>query len=677
MRLIKRDSLYICQSQYHEREVPKRAGFRWDPTQREWWTDDVVRAARLLNYAEDPALRAELLGVIRRRERDLNLSRAVDAPIDVPAPDGLAYMPFQRAAIAFALDREATLFADEMGLGKTVEAIGVINADETIEKVLVVCPATLRLNWRRELGRWLTRRFMVGIADSKHFPARPDWPERPIVVINYDILHRHEKRIRSIAWDLLIGDEIHLCKNRKTRRTQQMLGRRSQGEDAGLEPIQARRRLFLTGTPIVNRPIELWPIVHALDPRAFHSWWDYQRRYCNGTMTRWGLDVGGASRLEELQDLLRSSVMVRRLKKDVLTELPAKRRQVIELAANGAEDCIERERDAVDRQEDTLAALRAAVELAKASESEEEYREAVRALRSGAAVSFEEISRLRHETALAKLPYLLEHVRQLLCDEGIEKLVVFAHHKDVIAEIARFMPQQTVSLTGDTSLENRQRAIDQFQHAPEIRLFVGSIQAAGLGITLTAASHVVFAELDWVPGNMTQAEDRVHRIGQNDAVLIQHLVLEGSIDATMAETLIQKQEVIERALDSRDREGGEDYLVPLRESPATQSASRRQIAEEAAWMSPVQSAAIHQALRMLAGVCDGALARDGTGFSKMDAMIGHALARAPGLTARQGALGLRLCRRYRGQLPEGMLAVALGPARDVSRETAGESTPSQ
>ncbi len=193
----------------------------------------------------------------------------------------------------------------------------------------------------------------------------------------------------------------------------------------------------------------------------------------------------------------------------------------------------------------------------------------------------------------------------------------------------------------------------ELREPPGCRLFIGGILAAGVGITLTAASHVVFAELDWVPGNITQAEDRCHRIGQTDMVLVEHLVLEESLDARMAEVLVEKQEVLSAALDKVPDISAQAPAVPSKDRPATDKATPDQLAKVAATFTPEQVEAIHTALRELADM-DGDRARtiNGMGFSKLDSDIGHSLARAPRLTPKQAALGALIVRRYRRQVPE-------------------------
>jgi SWI/SNF-related matrix-associated actin-dependent regulator 1 of chromatin subfamily A len=536
---------FVLECTYGDRSTPKEARFHWDPKAKQWWTNQPERAACLIDYA-DEACQAVLVEARQQHEEALKASRATDALLEVPVPVGLEFMPFQLAGIAFAQGKAGVLLADEMGLGKTIQALGMVNADPKIERVLVVCPASLRLNWQREAEKWLVRPFAVTIAQGSDFPEAPSpWMQ----VINYDILKRHHDRLRADEWDMLILDECHYLKNSRAQRTQEVLGKRNKS-GWRLSPIPARRKVFLTGTPIVNRPVELWPIVNGLDPERWPSFWNYAQRYCGAKYNGYGWDFRGASNLPELQDILRSTVMVRRLKAEVLSDLPAKRRQVLELPANGNQSLVQEEREAFELHQSRAAELTALVEISQASENPADYQEAVETLRAEVGVAFSEISQLRHNTAVAKIPAVLEHVIQAVGGSG--QVVVFAHHQDVVDGLRSGLEEAgiaSVSFAGRDTIKARDEAVRSFQES-SVAVFIGSIQAAGVGLTLTAASHVVFAELDWVPGNMTQAEDRCHRIGQADSVLVQHVVLAGSLDAQMAHTLIAKQAVIDQALDT-------------------------------------------------------------------------------------------------------------------------------
>ena len=541
---------FICK--FEERNIPKSASFRWDSESKRWWTEDKNNASKILNYAND-ILKNELSKIDEKSKRLLEESHALflKEDIDIPINEGLSYLQFQKAAIISMSKRNNILLACQMGTGKTIQTIGVINLDQTLNNILIICPASLKLNWKKELQKWLTRDLSISILNSKD-----EFQNTNIVIINYDITKKFFSELHLKEWDLLICDEVHYMKNPNTQRTKNIVGyvpkkRRFITKEIGIEPIKAKKKIFLTGTPIVNKPVELWPIVNYLDPETWKSYGYFTSRYCAAHHDGWGWNVSGASHLDELQEKLRTSIMIRRLKKDVLKELPAKRRQIIEISSNGSANIVKKEKASLQKYENLCEELEAKIELAKVTEFDEEYLQIVDQLNKDIEVSFSEISKLRHQTAIAKIPYVMEHVLNFL--ETGEKLVIFCHHHDVVDGISDSLTKnkiQHVIYTGRESREDRDLAVTKFQNESSIQVFLASIQVAGVGITLTAASNVIFAELDWVPGNITQAEDRVHRIGQEDSVLIQHLVLEDSLDANMAHKLIRKQEVIEKALDN-------------------------------------------------------------------------------------------------------------------------------
>lgn len=536
--------------------------------------------------------------------------------------------------------------------GKTIQAIGLINL-KGYKKILIVVPASLRLNWQRELNAWLVNRdsFVVTVVDS----ADTDIRQADIVIINYDrIKDARFTELMSRAWDLLVVDEAHAVKNPKAQRTQRMLGsynRKTHEKTAGLVD-RAKVKLFLTGTPILNRPIELQPIAGALAPQQFGNFVRYAMRYCDGHKTRYGWDFTGASQLGELQDRLRASIMVRRLKADVLKELPPKTRTIVLLNQNGMADIIEREKQtwasaSSDGTYEWFDDVQADAELAIANNDEGGYSAAVARLSTAMKVAFEEMSAIRHELAIAKVPAVIEHVDTVL--ENVEKLVLFAHHKDVIAALKAKYGNAAVVLDGSTPNEERQAAVDRFQNDSTCKVFIGSIHAAGVGITLTAASHVIFAELDWVPANVIQAEDRCHRIGQNDNVTVQHLVVDGSLDAKLANTLVWKQRIIEAALDNEAKK----IVVP-----EGQDKDRKPPALKYPVATPEQRGACALALRMLAGMCDGARKLDGTGFNRLDTTIGKKLAyKATERALSDGEVSLckRMLPKYHGQIGADMV----------------------
>jgi len=623
------------------KEKLKAAGYSCskDPETGEW---------RIAHWGAIPKEEEE------ERKQSVEDSMAAGSDFYVPAPEGCEYLPYQLAAAKYAVRRSGTLFGDEMGLGKTIEAICVMNhmlSKGEFESALIVCPASLRINWMRELRKWLVKEFRISVIGIDDWPAKPE-----IVVINYDRLHRFHEELRKRVWSVLVIDEAHYCKNPKARRTQQIVGRRAWKDQPAVAPIPAHVRLMMTGTPIVNRPKELWPLVHYLDPEYWNHGGHYMRRYCGGGWGPYGYQAEGARNLDELHRRLRESVLVRRLKADVLTELPPKRRQIIVLNANGASKVVRMEREIYERHERDMAEATLARETA---ETEEDYQRAAKRLQHLRKVMFEEISLVRHEVGLAKVPHVIEHLQNT---DG--KVVVFAHHKDVLQKIAEEVGEGNYAMvTGDIEIRQRQAQVDLFQQDPSVRFFFGTIGAAGVGLTLTAASHVVFAELDWVPGNVTQAEDRCHRIGQLENVLVQHLVFDQSLDARMVEIIVEKQKIIEQALDK----GSLETTRPEEMDGSVLTADvESEFKEKGEVITREQINLVHAGLQFMAQLDpDHARAVNGVGFNKFDGYMGHELASRPALSVKQALYGRKLLKKYWRQIGwDDLVAMGCKPPKE-------------
>lgn len=399
--------------------------------------------------------------------------------------------------IGLAGRRGGAILADEPGLGKTAQTAEFINRTNP-KSVLIVCPASLRVNWRKELDRWLN----------------PDTLCR-VKILSYESVSRGDACDDSC--DLAVFDEAHYLKNPQAKRTKACLS------------LRAGTRLFLTGTPVVNRPMDLFPILKSLGLKLTKT--DFGKRYCAGHLRqiswkprKFAWDFSGASHQDELNAVLRGQCMVRRTKDEVLAELPAKIRQIVELDIPGYRESASL-RDAVSRMFDGMAS---------AAENLPELK----------SIAFKELAAARLDIARQKLPVVLDFLRDLLEEE--EKVVVFAHHREIISAIAAAV-SRSVELKGGMTDVQKDAAVRAFQEG-SARLFVGQITAAGTGITLTVARTVVFTELDWVPGNVIQAEDRCHRIGQQLPVRVIHLVAGGSVDARMVHALVEKQENFERVM---------------------------------------------------------------------------------------------------------------------------------
>jgi len=511
---------------------------------RRYWTARIEDATRLRKFCN-----ARALSVMKGHLDLLERSRAVDSEILVPCPPGLEYLPYQKAGIAYALQRKDSLNGDEPGLGKTIQALGFINSIKP-KSVLVVAPATLSFNWKMEAEKWLVAPYTIFI--PKKGDDEIPKVERIFVITNYEkLVSRKRKGVESDTplteslkrvWDVAIFDEAHALKNPQSKRSQAVLG------EVGLVR-RAHRTQFLTGTPIENYPKEIWPLAATLCPAKFGDWWSFAQRYCglhreeHGGRQVWV--ATGSSHLAELQQRLRASFMVRRLKHDVLKELPPKRRQLVVL---GDEEFDWRSHPQFKKWKEIYEReYEAALARIEAAQTQTEYKTAVRALDAFVGVAFTEMSEFRHKTALAKLPMCLDYIDGLLAT-GLDSLVIFAHHKDVLEQLYEHYQNEAVILFGETPMQDRGEIIKRFQEG-EKRIFIGGLKAAGSGITLTRASTVVFIEIDWNPATLSQAEDRLCRIGQKKMVHVVHLVLNNTLDVNMGQRVIAKQEMIDKALD--------------------------------------------------------------------------------------------------------------------------------
>ncbi len=388
--------------------------------------------------------------------------------------------------------------------------------------LLVVCPSSLRLNWKEELLKWLgddldeedIRVIMKGADCGRPF--------RRVNIVSYDLI----RKIRESALNkckFIIADESHYLKSGTAKRSQTVT------------PIitRAKRALLLSGTPALSRPVELFPQINSLIPTLFPNYNEFTERYCNAHMGRFGYDVSGASHLTELYELLRGSVLIRRKKDDVLTQLPSKRRQVLWVETKP------KPMKEVKAAFKELEKAQAAADRASGDEAEN-LRNYVRTIQT----------KLYGLTATAKLDSVLEFIKDTAETGG--KFIVFAHHGETIAAVEDYLTKKLklkfIRIDGKTPQAQRQSLCKTFQEDPKCRVSLLSITAAGVGLTLTAATVVLFAELYWNPGSLLQAEDRAHRIGQRDCVVVKYLLAKETLDESMWGTVRRKFNIIGKSL---------------------------------------------------------------------------------------------------------------------------------
>jgi SWI/SNF-related matrix-associated actin-dependent regulator of chromatin subfamily A-like protein 1 len=463
----------------------------------------------------------ELLDEHERAAATVALSHADDAELDGLALGGELH-PFQRAGVRYALERRRTFIADEQGLGKTVQALATLEADDAFPAI-VICPASMKLTWERESRIWLPHR-SVAILDGRTGAA---WEgatrEAEIVVLNYDILDAHASRLAAHEPRALILDESHYVKNPGARRTKAAVKLSEQLPDDAL-------RLALTGTPILNRPEELVAQLRVLGRlRDFGSGARLSRRF------------RAAGSDDRLHWNLRAHCYVRRTKQQVLPQLPAKRHDTVPVLLSNEHEYRLAEQDVIAWLQTLpldLATLDAKVAAALRAE------QLVR------------LNNLRQLAAAGKLPTALAWIADFLASG--EPLVVFAEHIATQRAVIERFPD-AAHILGNDSTHARQRAVDAFQDEDGPQLIVCSMKAASQGLTLTRASNVAFLELDWTPARHDQAEDRLHRIGQESAVTAWYLLAPETIDETMAELLQRKRSLIDAITDGQVR--NEEKLV--------------------------------------------------------------------------------------------------------------------
>lgn len=526
------DGRILARCPYHEELVKsfRQMGGRFDSKHRAWL---LPLSTKVVAWLKDHgfAVAAEVEQALRDIRQTVETSRSAEGCVAVPGLK-LELLGYQRAGVGFALQKGRVLIADEPGLGKTAQALAFLQARKDLRPALVVCPASLKLNWRAEAGRFLEDcpENEVAVLNG----TVPQEVRAPISIINYDILYAWvpvmQGQVRAV-----ILDESHAIKSRDSRRTKAVLEVARHAEAV----------ICLTGTPLLNRPADLFTQLNLLAPQEFGSFFEYGRRYCAGRkkqiFVRGGgkksvWDFSGASHLDELNERLRSTVMVRRLKKDVLKELPPKRVAEIpvELASPG---------EYLQAESEFRDWLREKVEQGIYDEERLDS-----ALRAEAMVKVEY---LKQCAARLKLASAVEWIRGFL-DSG-QKLVVFAHHREIVEALAKEFGRVAVVLTGGGSQDVKDAAVRRFQGDPGCRLFIGSIQAAGVGLTLTAASDVTFVEYPWRPADFDQAVDRCHRIGQANSVTAWCLVASvpevETVDERVLKVLAAKRAVADSALD--------------------------------------------------------------------------------------------------------------------------------
>ena len=537
-------------------EVKRCQGRKYDPNSKTWsisiteavplverlrkyedneWcgklADEIQKIPDIHTYMEERAKRVAISGAASLS--DTNTVEEMQEALAEVFPEGYELYPFQYVGVQFAqLAGGRCLIGDDMGIGKTIQAIAHIGLNQDKLPALIVVPASVKYNWLKECKTWLPSLNTVVLEGRKG-----DIPDADIVVCNYDIMSYREDALIDYGFNIVVCDESHYLKNSKAKRTQATLSVAQESESV----------ICLSGTAITNRPNEFFTTLNLLRPNEFPSFFNYGLSYCDGHETRFGWDFSGASNTDELHSRTRD-FCIRRLKSEVLTELPDKVRTIHDIQPSKAD---------VKRYKDLHRTWMDEYEMYVNGEG----------LPQGFVLNM--LTALRHECGLIKVPSTVQYIKDYNEITG-KPLVVFAHHRDVLIHIYKGLKDdkdktwRVAGISGDMPANKRQQNVEAFQDG-KLDVILCSTVAAKEGITLTAADTVVFVEREWVPGWEEQAEDRVNRIGQDsNSVHAVYLSVADTIDERFNMVVEAKRQVVKAVLDGGDvekREGIANMLI--------------------------------------------------------------------------------------------------------------------
>ena len=447
--------------------------------------------------------------------------------IDYSKYDHRPPLAHQKEAIEKLAGSRRFILADDMGLGKTTATI--IAALETgAKKILIICPASLKINWQREIENYSDR--SVYIAEGKKFSTESDF-----VIVNYDILknfHDMKDKGKSLLnqseFELVILDEAHMISNPQAQRTKII--------NHYVKNI--KRVWLLTGTPMTSRPMNYYNLLNIIESPVAQNWMAYAIRYCQGYQFMAGKrkvwNVTGASNLEELRDRT-SKQILRRLKEDVL-DLPDKiiSPVYLRLKSKEYEELMGEYYDWFDNKKDESSSL---------------------------TVQFSKLMKVRKVIANEKTNQTIEFAENII-EQG-KKVIIFTNFTDTLQTIYNHFGKQAVYLDGSCSKPHRQNAVDEFQENDKIKVFVGNLKAAGVGLTLTAAEVVIMNDLSFVPAEHAQAEDRAYRYGQKSNVLVYYPLYENTIEGAVYDILNRKKEIIRTVMGDQQPENVGDVVEEI------------------------------------------------------------------------------------------------------------------
>lgn len=457
-----------------------------------------------------------------RIENAIKLKQATDSKLEIKGLREELY-PYQKIGVEFFLNSGGrAILADAPGLGKSFQSLAYI-AHEKKKRTLVICPASVKFTWESECYKWTKLKPLVINSQKGGWPDSATLSNYQVVVINYDIIKKYFNDLSVIRWDCLVCDEFHYLKNSASNRSKYV-----KELSRNIPSV-----LLLSGTPMLNRPVELFNGLNIVDPQNWNDWFLFTKNYCGGHRGRFGWDASGATNIDELQKRI-DHYFIRRTKEQVLKELPPRR--FIECPVVLDKEAGEQYKMAEDSFIDYLREVK-----------KKNIPENASAIQANKLVKLNE---LRQISSRGKI-YAAEEIIQNLIDND-EKVVVFSSYNAPLEELHKRFQGVSMMLTGKTKNEDRKELINRFQNDKTAKVFLGGIKSAGVGITLTAAPNVVFLDYSWTPSDHVQAADRIYRIGQTaDSVSVYQLFSKDTIDVDMKHTLESKQLLFDKLIEGK------------------------------------------------------------------------------------------------------------------------------
>ena len=534
------------------KEVVNKFGGRWNAKKKMWiyplqtdvvdfaettWdnNDEKIEKTKILKdwYQEEKQQEGAML-TAKQEEVEVD-------ELDTQLADTL--YDYQRVGTNFLSKAEGAILADDMGLGKTIQTLAAIDNKKSLP-ALIICPASIKGNWKNEIEKWLEGYKIIVIKGNKEQRLKCLKEDADFYIGNYALLREKSRskingnwtkvenpifsEIKNREWGAMVFDEAHKIKNRKSQQTK-----------GAHKVIKSADKVYhLTGTPIMNAPEEIWSLLHSLDDVKFSSFWRFVNRFCETYDNGFGIDIVGVKNPAEFKEMLKP-YMLRRVKEEVLEDMPdlTVQKQWVDLEEKQQKiyNQMEKRMIAEISEQETVAAP---VVIAKITRLKQ------------IAVSPTLISDDSKEFKSTKINALMD----ILEGAGQQKVVVFSQFKQAINLVKNELEKEGYEygiLTGDIDQDQRQKEVDKFQNDPNCKIFLATIKAGGLGINLTAGSIAVFLDKDWTPANNSQAVDRLHRIGQKDNVTVIELMAKNTIEEYIEKVLEEKQETFDNLIEGK------------------------------------------------------------------------------------------------------------------------------